>query len=126
MATRSSIAMRHSDGTVTSVYAHWDGYPSGVGATLRQHYTDTTTITRLLALGDLSSLGNEIGDQNDFANPVEHVCLFYGRDRGETGVAAQTHATPADWREARAASGCEYGYLWDGEEWHTWTLDFIG
>ena len=29
MATRSRIAIELSDGTVKSVYCHWDGYPDG-------------------------------------------------------------------------------------------------
>ena len=115
MATRSTIAKRNPDGSVTSVYCHWDGYPDGVGATLRQHYTNQAKIDLLLALGDLSSLGNDIGISNDFENSIEGICLFYGRDRGETDVDAVTHENIDAWKQHFAA--CEYGYLWNGTTW---------
>jgi hypothetical protein len=119
MATRSTIAKLNPDGSLTSVYCHWDGYPDGVGATLRQHYTNPSKIDQLLALGDLSVLDAEIGDSNDFENRVEGICLFYGRDRAETDVAACTHVSIEAWLVFR--SDCEYAYLWnDGrEEWET-------
>ena len=34
MATRSRIAVELDNGTVKSVYCHWDGYPTGVGRDL--------------------------------------------------------------------------------------------
>ena len=120
MATRSTIAKLNPDGSLTSVYCHWDGYPDGVGATLRQHYTNPSKIDQLLALGDLSVLDAEIGDSNDFENRVEGICLFYGRDRAENGIDALVHANVEEWLAFRKGSGCEYGYLWDGSEWTTY------
>ena len=111
MATRSTIAKENADGTITSVYCHWDGYPEGVGYTLADHYTDPAKIDQLLALGDLSVLDAEIGDSNDFDNRIDGICLFYGRDRGEE-VPPMTHATFEEWKAIRGDSGCEYGYLW--------------
>ena len=122
MATRSTIAKINPDGTVTSIYCHWDGYPDGVGATLTEHYTDPAKIDSLLALGDLSVLDAEIGDSNNFENRVEGVCLFYGRDRGETDIACVTHSSVDDWRHWRIGNGCEYGYLWSGPSWNTYEL----
>jgi hypothetical protein len=112
MATRSTIAKENADGTITSVYCHWDGYPEGVGQTLADHYTDPAKIDQLLALGDLSVLDAEIGDSNDFDNRIDGICLFYGRDRGETGTYALPHMDIEGWKAVRLESGCEYGYLW--------------
>ena len=56
MGTRSIIAKRDGD-AVRAIYCHWDGYPSGVGATLLEHYQDPEKIDRLLTLGDISGLG---------------------------------------------------------------------
>jgi hypothetical protein len=114
MATRSTIAMRTPEGTIRSIYCHWDGYPDGVGATLNVHYTDPIKTAELISLGDLSSLHEEIGTYNDFGNPTEGICLFYGRDRGETGVDAITHDTVDEWIAYRNDQGCEYGYLLSG------------
>jgi hypothetical protein len=111
MATRSTIAKENADGTITSVYCHWDGYPEGVGQTLADHYTDPAKIDQLLALGDLSVLDAEIGDSNDFDNRIDGICLFYGRDRGEEEP-PMTHATIEEWKADRSMSWCEYGYLW--------------
>ena len=124
MATRSTIAKLNPDGSLTSVYCHWDGYPDGVGATLRQHYTNPSKIDQLLALGDISVLEAEIGDSNDFENRVEGICLFYGRDRGETGIDALPHMHIEGWLAVRRDSGCEYGYLWNDarKEWETFNV----
>lgn len=122
MATRSTIARTNPDGSLTSVYCHWDGYPDGVGATLRQHYTNPSKIDQLLALGDLSVLDAEIGDSNEFENRVEGICLFYGRDRGETGIDALSHMNVDGWLAARQDGGCEFGYLWIEGHWSTYTL----
>ena len=117
MATRSTIAMRLEDGSVRSVYCHFDGYPDGVGATLREHYTDPAKIQQLLDLGDLSVLDVEIGEKVDFNGRPEGQCLFYGRDRGETGINARTHADENEWLGYRKGNACEYGYLWNGAWW---------
>ena len=117
MATRSTIAMRLEDGSVRSVYCHFDGYPDGVGATLREHYTNTAKIEQLLDLGDLSVLDVEIGEKVDFNGRPEGQCLFYGRDRGETGINARTHADENEWLGYRKGNACEYGYLWNGAWW---------
>ena len=121
MATRSTIAMQLQDGGVRSVYCHWDGYPDGVGATLRDHYTDPAKIERLLDIGDISSLREEIGEQHDFASSSD-VTTFYGRDRGETGINARTHADENEWLGYRKGNACEYGYLWNGVSWSTFEI----
>ena len=125
MSTRSTIAKLNPDGTVTSIYCHFDGYPDGVGATLEEHYADSTKIDQLLALGDLSILGDEIGEQVDFdsySHDALSQCLAYGRDRGETGIDALSHMNVDGWLVMRRGSGCEYGYLRDGSEWKTFNM----
>ena len=71
MATRSRIAIENQDGTVDSVYCHFDGYLSGVGKTLFNHY-DREKLEKLLELGDISVLGESTLDT-----------IAYCRDRGE-------------------------------------------
>jgi hypothetical protein len=90
MSTRSRIAIEKQDGTVDSIYCHFDGYLEHNGKVLNEHYTDEASIWGLIALGDLSILGPEIGEQQDFNGPRnKQWCLAYGRDRGETGVEAR-------------------------------------
>jgi hypothetical protein len=56
MSTRSRIAIETESGTVKSIYCHFDGYVSGVGKTLFNHY-DREKLEKLIELGDISSLG---------------------------------------------------------------------
>lgn len=126
MGTRSTIAMKKPDGGVVGIYCHWDGYPAHNGDILNKHYSDTDKIAQLIGLGDLSSLGPEVGEVHDFdARYGEQLelpmtddwCMAYGRDRGETGCEAKVHEDVQDWVEFRAGSWCEYFYLWDGRDW---------
>ena len=114
MGTRSTIARLNADNTVTAIYVHWDGYISGNGSILKDHYTDPTKIDQLMALGDLSSLRPEIGEAQDFDAPTARDwCVAYGRDRHEDDVAAKTYENVQMWLD----NGQEFNYLWDGTEW---------
>ena len=57
MSTRSRIGLKQANGQIKSIYCHWDGYPEGVGKTLKEHYNSPEKIEELLELGDISSLG---------------------------------------------------------------------
>ena len=48
MATRSRIGMVKDDGTVESIYCHFDGYPSNNGKILKEHYADKSKVEKLL------------------------------------------------------------------------------
>ena len=103
MATRSTIALEFADGTIGQVYCHWHGYLSNNGKILFENYSDPFKLQKLIDLGDVSSLGAEIGVKHEFDNPNKFgtpefmawnevkrgMCTFYGRDRGETGVEAR-------------------------------------
>ena len=56
MSTRSLIALKQTDGTVKSIYCHWDGYVSHNGRLLIEHYATPEAVEELLALGPLSAL----------------------------------------------------------------------
>lgn len=103
MATRSTIALEFADGTVQQVYCHWDGYLEHNGRILQGAYMDPFKVRDLIDLGDLSSLGLNLGEKHDFdcphkygtpeyeawSNAKHEMCTFYGRDRGETGCEAR-------------------------------------
>jgi len=112
MATRSRIAIENENGTVSSVYSHWDGYPSNNGRILMEHYKDRDKLQKLIDLGSLSSLAEEVdipeGVNHTFENQVKGITVFYGRDRGEDNVEAKEHPD----RIAFLLSDVEeYGYL---------------
>jgi hypothetical protein len=95
MGTRSTIALEFADGTVEQVYAHWDGYLSGNGKILLEHYSDPFKLRDLIDQGYISSLGKEIGVEHGFSvhetlHTIEEydklygdMTSFYARDRGE-------------------------------------------
>lgn len=123
MATRSTIALEYADGTVGQVYCHWDGYLDHNGQILQKHYQDPFKVRALLDLGDLSSLGDDLGDQHDFDSAASYEgCTFYMRDRGETGCEARSYKNYEDYR--KNAQFEEYNYILrrDGR----WYVEFYG
>lgn len=72
MGTRSTIALEFADGTVQSVYCHWDGYLSNNGVILRDHWSDPFKLRELIDLGNLSQLAPEIGVKHEFDNPYTY------------------------------------------------------
>lgn len=115
MATRSAIGIE-TDGKIVAIYCHWDGYIEHNGEILYRHYQTPEKILALIALGDLSSLGAEIGEKHDFDSRTHtNWCTYYGRDRGEAGVECRQFATSTEM--IRGYSDCEYFYLWSQGEW---------
>jgi hypothetical protein len=114
MATRSTIGIVNADSTITSIYCHWDGYPENNGEILVKHYTDPAKIQQLMALGALSSLGEEIGEQHDFNSNSQRYCTAYGRDRGESNVSATTHHSLFYFLN----NGEEFNYLFCDGKWN--------
>lgn len=146
MGTRSRIAVMH--GTVCkSVYCHWDGYLEHNGAILQEHY-DSSLANQLVSMGDLSSLGTQIGEQHPFSlfvtkdeefkalseeeqlrikakTEVEYEaakaagwCTFYGRDRDEKDVEWKVAHTFDEFLEQVEASDGEYYYVMENGVWY--------
>lgn len=118
MGTHALIGRLNADGTVTSIYLHWDGHPGRAGCTLLQHYSTPTRVAALLALGDLSQLHPSIdppgATPHSYGQPAPGVCIAYGRDRGEPGTDAATlPEVAAWWAHAIGPDGmADYGYLY--------------
>ena len=55
MGTRARIGKELSDGSILSVYHHWDGYPSWLGKTLVAQYNTKEKVAELIDGGDMSS-----------------------------------------------------------------------
>ena len=72
MATRSRIAIENQDGSVTSVYCHWDGHIETNGVILNNNYNTKDKVEALIELGNLSSLDKTL-----------ETTVAYARDRGE-------------------------------------------
>jgi hypothetical protein len=90
MSTNSTINILNEDGTVDSIYCHWDGYLENNGKLLQEFYNTEAKVRELLAPGDLSTLGTTVGSKHDFEDRGVTSCKYYGRDRGESNVEMQT------------------------------------
>jgi hypothetical protein len=138
MGTRSTIALEFADGTVQQVYCHWDGYLDHNGKILAEHYSDPFVLRDLIDMGDMSSLGTQIGQAHPFSQFVsdteefkalpkaeqerikaenealyEHAkdqgyCTFYGRDRNEDGCEARKFKDYLDYAENHQYEEFEY------------------
>ena len=109
MATRSTISYLDSPNRVRTIYVHWDGYISGVGAILVNHYRDPALIEQLIRKGDISSL-----------RPTVDETAFY-RDRGETGVEAVPSTLDRFLTPGGGHDSQEYNYLWANGDWTVYT-----
>jgi hypothetical protein len=54
MGTPSRIGLELSDGSVLSVYHHYDGYPEWLGRILQTHYNSRSLASELIDGGDMS------------------------------------------------------------------------
>jgi len=54
MGTRSRIGLELSDGSILSVYHHWDSYTSWLGRILTTHYNAKSLAEELIDGGDMS------------------------------------------------------------------------
>jgi len=121
MSTRSFIGKQLTDGSITGVYCHFDGYPDGVGATLKEHYVDPTKVDALLALGSISSLGPEIGQRHDYNDRSHDWTTAYHRDCGERLEPAMKYDTLRDMlRSVGSNLGAEYAYVFNAGAWETY------
>lgn len=115
MSTRSYIGLLNKDGSVRSIYHHWDGYPECVGKILFDNYEDENKINKLLDLGDMSIIGTEpIGYWSNFGHD-DTKCMTY-RERGEINVDAKTYKSVQDF-----LNHCEEDFTYifmDGEWWY--------
>ena len=105
MATRSTISIRLKNGSINSVYCHWDGYLSNNGSILLNYYKSPIRVKRLVAGGDISSLGKflnprkstfhyeidynkgkrvKTNKKHSHETKHKYVTCFYKRDRQES------------------------------------------
>lgn len=122
MSTRSAIGIKHGD-VVKAVYCHWDGYLEHNGLILAQFYTNSVKVNKLISMGDISSLGAEIGEQHGFDDRInadtlaDTRCTFYSRDRGEENVDYRTFQNEEDFLK-NFDMGEEFHYLFKDGKWY--------
>ena len=81
MATRGRIGVQLTDGSILSVYCHYDNYPSFNGVKLQEHFNSRDAATELIDGGDISCLWTNSGFFNGEIRP--EVGPLYYSSRGE-------------------------------------------
>jgi hypothetical protein len=113
MGTRSTISIERHDGTVSTVYCHWDGYYEHNGKMLLEHYDTAAKVEALITMGDISSLDSTI-----------EKCIFYMRDREETECEADEYDSFEKFSDSFGKYGKqEYNYLFSENVWLTRMYD---
>lgn len=111
MATRSFIAIQ--DGTIfRDIYCHNDGYLGNNGFKLKNFYNTFDRVNKLIELGDISSLGHQLSNDDIVENTDGSVTLAYGRDRNEEGTFARVCNSENKLRTD------EYNYLFKDGVWY--------
>ena len=111
MSTRCLIAIPSYGQGYQSIYCHFDGYDSAVGAVLRKNYNTLSSAEALIALGDLSYVR------------VDKVCAYH-RDRGDSWHQTQPKFSSSEEALLSLAEDCgaDYLYVFTHEHWETQCL----
>ena len=105
MATRSRIGYQLKDGSIVSVYHHWDGYPDGLGKYLVNNYTDVDDVRELIDGGDMSTCMTDNGEPE------------YYSVRGDRNVEPQLSMTEAAYHTLTDDVTGEYAYTFVNGTW---------
>ena len=70
------------DGSVLSIYSHWDNYPEHNGRILRTHYNTKEKVTSLIDNGDVSCLWTDKDWNGNVWSDCKYQTLTYAM-RGE-------------------------------------------
>ena len=125
MATRSVISKidkKVSNGEITAVYCHSDGYLNWNGKILNEHYRNGNKVDELLSNGGISILNENIGKPGiDFNDYKKFGSLkqsrFYHRDRGEElKIQTWNDGLRSFVEEAKSSYGAEFIYMFEEVE----------
>ena len=125
MSTRSLIAIE-SEKEFKGVYCHWDGYPDYNGRILVNYYQEREKVEELISMGDISSLGKDIGKKHEFGDrseSVKNMTTFYHRDREEELSNPIIKYSLSDLLYHARDLDCEFVYIFTKEDkWKCYCL----
>ena len=113
MSTNSVVAYLREDGSIVSSYIHYDGYETGVGMTLLEHYNSDELAERVSSAGYFSSLSEDMSKSLGESVHTEEADEFASMEEFELFLMDNSHL--------------EFGYLWTGGKWMvaSWTTETI-
>jgi hypothetical protein len=114
MSTNSVVAYLRKDGSIVSSYVHYDGYETGVGMTLLEHYNSDERALAVSVGGYYSSLSEDLRESLESSVHNEEPEMFDSMTEFETYLMDNSHL--------------EFGYLWTGGKWmvSSWTTTVEG
>ena len=113
MSTNSVVAYLRSDGSIVSSYVHYDGYETGVGITLLEHFNDDKSALGVAVGGYYSSLSEDLDASLRDSVHNDEPEMFDSMTEFEEYLMEN--------------SNLEFGYLWTGGKWMvaSWTTEVI-
>ena len=103
MSTNSVVAYMRKDGTIVSSYVHYDGYETGVGMTLLEHYSSEESAEKVASAGYFSSLSEDMEESLSKSVHTEKTEEFEGIIEFGEYLLENSHL--------------EFGYLWTDGKW---------
>lgn len=125
MATHSTISKLENDGSVKTIYCHWDGYIDHNGKLLKEHYYDEQKIDNLIELGNILILYKNIKptlETHSFNTPEEDITISYYRD-GDKDLKILHFENIDEYFCINVFQ--EYNYIWIFGEWYLANNDNI-
>ena len=113
MSTNSVVAYLRSDGSIVSSYVHYDGYETGVGMTLLEHYNTDERALAVSVGGYYSSLSEDLKESLEKSVHHDEPEMFDSMTEFEEYLMLNRHL--------------EFGYIWTGGKWmvSSWTTEVI-
>jgi hypothetical protein len=109
MSTHALIAKKDHDGTVRSVYCHYDGFPQHTGQILRDCYNDPAVIDIVMNFGNLKFITPHVSD-------IE----FYVID-SRIDERALSHPGAKSFLNYGLKSDSDFLYLFEQDRWRCWS-----
>ena len=110
MSTRGRLGIELPNGSILSIYNHFDSYPEGLGVKLVEHFNTKEKVQELVDLGDISCIWTNLGFNQETL--PETGPLPYS-SRGED-CPPRLDANKYDY----LADGEEYAYIYTlNDEW---------
>ena len=111
MSTRSRVGLELADGSILSIYSHYDGYPEWAGRILRTHYNTREKVEALVDGGDVSCLWTDDG-------------FYTSEGKTKRGYYGPLHYSERGEDSPPRLDANKYDYLADGEEYaYLYTLN---
>lgn len=114
MSTRSRIGYQFQDGSILSIYCHYDGYPAFNGVKLRENFNTDKEVRELIDLGDISCLWTNAGWNNETLPEIGP--LTYS-SRGEDGIEPVLSKNQREFIKSTKDSWAEFAYVYRNGKW---------